>query len=745
MGNKTVIVILTIAAALAAFIFLFERNSLTTSERQERKNRAFAEYKKERVDKITLNHISGSTVSLEKVSSKDNPEGRWQIVKPRALNANDVEVESLLSALDYLLCDRSVKGVDNLKDPRFGITAPRIEGTFSMLGKTTTFKIGSDAEGDKVYLYTDQTPDTIFAVNKDILESLDKSADDLRNKQLVPSDLENTTGIEVKRSIGELSLSKPEAKDWQVTVGENKILAAADQVKELIGAVGDLRAEKFVADDVKEPALAQYGLAAPSVEIRVMQKDGKSVDVRMGDSCKDNTNLRYATVVSSGTVACIKDELSSIAERPLMRFEETRPVTLDKEEIKNIHLVSGDKSLTLEKGESEWKISGVNIKADDDTMTAFLKALTETRAKQIVTDSAALSVLTKPSGSVVITSADNQRVTLDLFGKEADLLKIQRAGEPALLQVPPDMESMLVADPLVFRSKTIVQGEADTVDRIEVTGQSPQTLEKKDGTWQISKPLSAAADMTAVRNLTELVAKIKVTRFVSPSARKEHGFDHPFAVVTAHFSKDSGNDTDTDAVKGEATKTPTTSILEIGNTDADGRRYARLRGTEETVFVVENAFEYALEKPLIARDLLQIEETDLTRLTFKTPEQERSFTKSDESGWTADNGGPTDADTLGKIVADLGGLKASGAESFGRPETSFAIPQLVITAEFKGDKPSRKVITISKRSDEKSRDAYLARTNGLDVTFSISARIVDDILKFLSPTQAAPTELHPPN
>ncbi len=284
----------------------------------------------------------------------------------------------------------------------------------------------------------------------------------------------------------------------------------------------------------------------------------------------------------------------------------------------------------------------------------------------------------------------------------------------------------------MFRSKTIVLGETDEVDRIEISGRVPQTLEKKEGIWQILSPLSAAADMTAVRNLAELLSTVRVERFVAPSARKEDGLDHPFAVITTRFAPDSDEHAASDSDTDKAKKAPTTSVLEIGNADLEGRRYARLRGDDETVFLLGDAYENALQKPLIARDLLQVEETDLSRLTFKTQTMERSFTKSDEGGWTADNGEAFDNDTFGKIIADLGGIKATGAESFGPAEPSFAAAKLVISAEFKGDKAEKKVITFSEKRAADAPEIYLARTSNLEVTFAIPVRVIDDILTFLS-------------
>ena len=105
MSNKTVIVILVVAAVLVGFIFLFERDTLTTSEQMARKGRVFTDFKKETITSFALKGISGQEIVLKKVSSPTDTEETWRITAPRTLDADNSEVREILSALDFLLID----------------------------------------------------------------------------------------------------------------------------------------------------------------------------------------------------------------------------------------------------------------------------------------------------------------------------------------------------------------------------------------------------------------------------------------------------------------------------------------------------------------------------------------------------------------------------------------------------------------------------------------------------------------
>lgn len=731
MHNKTVIVILLIAAALVGFIYFFERDTMSTSEKQERKNRVFTAYNRDKIDSLTLKHIAGSEIVLEKKASVENPDGRWFILKPKAMDAEQTEVESMLSALDFLLIDRAVKADNNIKATRFGLDAPRIQGSFSIMGKTTSFEIGADAEGEKVYFHTDTSKDDIYAVNAEILTSLDKSVNDLRTKKLVDMKLSEATHISVNRTIGDIALSKKE-DTWQVQVGDKKILAAIDQVQELIGAVGDLRAEKFIADDVKAEGLSPYGLASPTVEVRVTLENDKTIAVKIGAPCKDATHLRYAFVEGSGTVTCVKDDLSATAERPLLRFEETRLSTLQIEDIQKISLTRGDHSIAFERHEAEWILPGNQTAVDAETVNRLAAALTEPRVKQIDTDATVLSALAKPEGTVTLTAMDDKKTVIEIYDIEQELLKCRRAGEAAVLRVPADLDAQLTTEPLRYRQKAIRVGEAAHIDRIEITGAPSQSLEKKDGIWQLTAPIFAPADMTAVRKIEDLVAQVNVERFVAPAAEKTHGFAAPFAVIKTHFSaaETEGDGEGTDKAPDEKEKTV---ILEIGAFDTEGLRYARLRGSDETVFLVNDSYEYGIRSPLVARDLLQIDDTTLQQLTFNVEGKETVFTKISDVEWKCESDAALDMEVLKKIISDLGGTKAVGAASFG--PAPFASALLVITANGKGDNAASQTVVIGPKSADAAENAYLARTDELNVNFLFPARVVDDILNFLAKTE----------
>ena len=80
MSNRTVIIILGVALALLAFILLFERDTMTTDERESRSDRAFPEFRRDFVDRLTVAGASGEQIELERIAGAEEGAERWRIV-----------------------------------------------------------------------------------------------------------------------------------------------------------------------------------------------------------------------------------------------------------------------------------------------------------------------------------------------------------------------------------------------------------------------------------------------------------------------------------------------------------------------------------------------------------------------------------------------------------------------------------------------------------------------------------------
>ncbi len=727
MKNRTTIIILAVAVLLVAFIYLFERDTMTTSERKERKGRVFTSLRRDHVDGLSIRGTGGKEVVLEKIAAPDTEgEKQWKVVSPRKLDADDSEVRAVLSAIDFLLANRKIEGSKRRAEDQYGLGSPRLQASFTIRGEKTSFGIGADAQGDKVYLGIDGDKETFFAVDDDFLESMDKSLNDLRSKKLVSSDIAEVTAVELGLEEGTTRLRLEKSGSWQVETGGQWILAAEDQVSELVRAVSDMKAEEFVADDVKEGELEKYGLSGGARTVSLQLPGGEKVTVRIGNGCRDKKHQLYLTAVGTGTVACVMDDFMPILERPATRLREMRPAVFREEDVTRISLASGASTLVLEKGEDQWKLAGKDdTPIEQNAVTDLLGALKGMRASSIEVGDTAVSGLKEPTAKVTLALAgDETGIELHLFGESGkDTERLRRSGEPAVLTFPAGLVEQTRPDVLAFRDRQITNGDKNDVEALHLDGDVAQKIEKRDGAWKLIAPVQTAADGTAARKLTELVADVKVARFVSSKASPEHGFSRPFATVTARFTEEKESEEVVD-------RTGSVEItLEIGAVAGDGERFGRLRGEDPSIFVLGPEYEEAVSRPLVARDLLQIDDTEVVKLVLVVDEKELVFEREKDT-WLAKTGPPRDTEKLKRLVADLGGMKAIRAASFGQTASEFLAPPLIIKS-FTGEqnkKGEATVMTIGNKSADEKEDGYLASQTGLNVTFVLPARIIDELI-----------------
>jgi hypothetical protein len=233
-----------------------------------------------------------------------------------------------------------------------------------------------------------------------------------------------------------------------------------------------------------------------------------------------------------------------------------------------------------------------------------------------------------------------------------------------------------------------------------------------------------AADGDAARQLAELITNITARRFVSAHALAEHGFGKPFAVITATLPVETFDD------KGRKDQTQSKEVvLQVGAQTADKGRFARLVGADPTVFVIGREYEEAIRSPFVARDLLQIDDTNLIQLTLVQSGREVVFMK-DDNGWSTADSREIDLVHFKRILADLSAMKTVRTHSFSSANASFDKTTIVIKAVPSNNSEKATVMTVGPRSEDAQENGYLARSNDLAVTFVIPARIIEELFAF---------------
>ena len=725
MKNRTVVVVVCIALVLFAFIYFIDSDTMTSGELESRADRVFYKFKRELVDSLTVTGSGGQKIMIERVPTSDAGGEEWIITEPGKHLADGAQVRAVLSAIDFLLKGRIVKGAGEIDKPKYGLEDPVVSCGFTMRGTTTIFRIGAkDSSGEKVYLALGGETDAFYAVEVDFLESIDKDLADLRDKHLVSDTLSNAVGLSASRDV---ELKREGDGPWVVKRGGTWLLAAEDQVHEILREAGNLRAVSFVADGVEPDKLGSYGLAKSGQAVSV-KLPASEVSILFGNKCGEEGLEVLATVTGSGTVACVSRDLMDMLERPRSRYYEMRPAVFEDDDVKKITLVGKNGSLVIEKDEDDIWISPdeADVDVEQDAVGDLLKKLRETRATELVVGEEAVGTLGDPAVRVVLDlQGDRGPAELEIFpADEQGRQKVRRKGEAAVLTVTEDLLAAAVPDMLAFRRRTITNGDANDVIGLEILGAVPQKLEKKDGAWGMVEPVVVNADGTAARHLAQLVANVPVMRFVADKASKMHGLDEPWTTVKVRMVSEQENTDNVDRT-GE-----TEVVLEIGSPAEDGSRYARLAGKDPVVFTISEQSLFALEHPVAARDLLSpdpgvVVGVKLTRGGNSLDVELR------HGEWKAVDGA-VDSVTLKRLLVDLAATKAVRAHSFDMTDGfSTVVLTVEIRTESGADSGGTTVLVFGEKSSDEKEDGYIARKDGLDVSFVLPARIVDELAALL--------------
>jgi len=731
MKNRTVLILLGIAVVLLTFILFVERDSMTTDELAGRKDRVFVEFRREAVEALAIRGASGEQVELKRAAPSAEDDESWKIVAPRELAADDAAVRSVLSAIDFLLKDRTVRGEDVAVDPTYGLVEPRVTASYTIRGRETGFAIGAETkDGKKVYVSLADEPDEFYAVEKDFFDSMNVGLDELRDKHLVSGSLNDAVGVRVERAGGQLDLARQPGAAWTVVKDGERVAAAADQIGELLSALGNLKAASFVADGVADQALAEYGLDAPARAITItLPGDGDPLRVLFGEPCSGE-RLVHATVGGSGTVACVADDAVQLLDRPPERFCEMRAAAFRDEDVSKISIARGGAELVLERDDDlrRWTLVGEGAPdVEQAAVDELLAALRETRATRLEVGDEALAGLADPTAQITLElEAQEAPISLSLWSAAAPGEELLRRGEErAVLRLGGKLLDLVSADPLAFRSRTIENGERDDVVALEIRGPIDQRLVRDGDDWNLVEPIGVAGDGASARELAGMLSELQAVRYAATAAAPEHGLAKPWAVVTATYVDEKQTEDGKDRT-GERKL-----VLEIGAEADPGTRYARVRGGDGAVLVLGEKYLTAVSRPLAARDLLQVDDGALARIEIRRGERVIVADRGDD-GWTSREGGAS-PETLGRLAADLGAVKAIRAVGFDLPTEGAA--ELTVRTwtrqQLDDDKPA--TLRIGGPTDDPDEHGRLAWRDGLALTFALPARLAGDVEQLLGP------------
>lgn len=191
----------------------------------------------------------------------------WRIVEPVATAAESSELEALVADLGKLRVDTWVAEKKKADLKSFGLARPEVKWTLSNAdAPVLTLLLGKSTDG-RVHATTDKA---------ELIGLLDRSMTtrvlgEYRQRKAWDVDAAQVTAVEIAAPGGSFQFEKAGASWTDVAKPADQIDAA--EVNSLLGALGGLRVERFVADINAD--LKLFGLEKPEVKLTITTADGR--------------------------------------------------------------------------------------------------------------------------------------------------------------------------------------------------------------------------------------------------------------------------------------------------------------------------------------------------------------------------------------------------------------------------------------------------------------------------------------
>jgi len=365
---------------------------------------------------IRLQKTGGDTIVVQKSDA-----GKWAILQPKPLAADQDSVGSLVSTLSSLTSDRLIEDKPSDVAP-WGLAKPALEVIVTKKdGKTEDLLVGDDTPtggGSFVKLKNDPR---VFSVSSGVKSSLDKTSKDLRDKRLLTFDSDKLTRVELQAKGQTFEFGKNNQNEWQI-LKPKPLRADGSQVEDLIRKLKDAKMDTSVSDEDAKKAAAAFAGGTRVAVANVADSAGtQTIEVRRDNAKDKNYYARSSAVEGIYKVASdlgdgLDKDLNSFRNKKLFDFGFNDPtkLTVDK--------------TTYEKSGEKW-MAGVK-QMDPPSIQAVVDKLRDLASTKFLDSGSGPTVL-----EVGVTSNDGKRNEKLTIMKQGAGYIAKRENEPSVYEL----------------------------------------------------------------------------------------------------------------------------------------------------------------------------------------------------------------------------------------------------------------------------------------------------------------------
>jgi hypothetical protein len=380
--------------------------------------------KQEDISKIAIRKKGGEELDLAKGDA-----GKWQITAPKPLGADQEAASSLLSSVSSLNADRLVE--EKAADlSQFGLAQPSLElDVTTKDGKPQKLFLGDDTPaGSAVFAKLDGDP-RVFSIASYNKTSIDKTANDLRDKRLLTVDFDKLSQIVLATKKQDIEFGRNK-QEWQI-VKPKPLRADNFQVEEIVRKLREAKMDTS-STDADSKKVAQAFASGTQMATAKVTDTANTQELQVRKSKDDY----YAKSTAVPGIYKVSSDLGKELDKTVDDFRNKKLFDFGYDDPSKVELHDGAKAYFLTKGGQDWW-SADSKKMESSGVQSLLDKIRELSASRFVD-----SGFTSPAFEITVTSDDGKRAEKVLISKSGDNYIAKRDNEPALYQ----LDSSSVAD-----------------------------------------------------------------------------------------------------------------------------------------------------------------------------------------------------------------------------------------------------------------------------------------------------------
>jgi len=382
MKWKNTWILVGLAAALFAFIFLYERH-ITSTGTSAPPQPLFAKFRPITATSLQLRHGTQLALALEQTN------GGWHFNRPVSYPAASFAVQNFLESLERLVPFTHISPREILARKQtaadFGFDPPPVVIVLGRGGEQPDLQIRFGARtsaGDQVYVAVGDQPG-YFVVGADILDSkMPRTQHDWRDTALFHFGDSKIDRAEISPQRGAGFVLALDATNQMWRLARPPHRANQLQVRQLLDKLQLARAMEFVTDDPGADTEA-YGLQPPEFEL-TLASGANAQKIQFGRSLTNDPGRVYARILAHTNVVLVPKNIAELLNTSYSDLRDRQLVAFAPELVDLIE-VRGEETNTVRRNANGAWMAG-DVPVDPAYFGYWLGVLSQIEVTEFVKD-----------------------------------------------------------------------------------------------------------------------------------------------------------------------------------------------------------------------------------------------------------------------------------------------------------------------------------------------------------------------